>query len=607
MAEQAPSGESAQEAIERAEPWRRLGRRGRRYGAYPLVAIGVILLLDLWVVRGPAERSFLARNIACLRCHVELIPKRSSPAVHRPFLIKACTSCHVPHAKTIQAKVKPGNFSAFDRLRNFLRRVGLQLVWAVLSGPGGLPDPLVKASLSSEEAAPTPGHLRAPVEDLCPACHPSIGPQLAMTFRHPPFVKRQCVSCHLPHASNFARLLRGTDETVCTSCHPVHSELEEAVVHAPFGQLECTRCHKAHASNNAGMLSMPERRLCMGCHEEIRGLDSRSVRHEPFIRRCVVCHRPHSSSNQALLVRRSPDLCYGCHPTIRPEFDLPSAHPVGARLSCNDCHAPHASDDSGLLVAAQRTLCPRCHPQISAELDAPVLHDPFENSPCTSSCHEPHGSRFGPLLSNRDPPLCYGCHPVIRGEVEKISSHPIGSRMRCASCHKPHSSRVYSLLTQPLDGLCYRCHPRRELFGARQKIPGLASTPDRRAGRAPSGGWPDDASARERSPVLTGEQHDEVKCMGCHRPHGSDFTPILKKANPDVCLTCHRTYANHNYHPTRPVYYDPLARKGLTCSSSCHNPHSSPYYRMLRYPYEVGGYGSDHICMLCHTGVGVWY
>ncbi|RJQ50902.1 MAG: hypothetical protein C4521_13205 [Actinobacteria bacterium] len=609
MPEQELLARGAEEIAEEEARRRRWRRRGRNAMAASAAIIVLVLLLDLWVVRGPAERAFLVRNLACLRCHTELIPARSILAVHRPFLIETCLSCHVPCARIVRGAVTPGDFSAFDRIRNALRRLGLQFVWQIVSGPAGFPDPVPEAPRISEEASVTPGGTRVPVEELCAACHPSIGPELAMAFRHAPFEERRCMSCHEPHASNFRRLLKGTDATVCTECHEIASELDQPVVHEPFGEVRCTGCHQAHASENASILKREERSLCTGCHDEIGALDARGIRHQPFRRGCVRCHRPHSAARTALLVDSLPRLCYGCHARIRNDFSLPSAHPVGSRINCDDCHASHASDYRGLLVTAQRPLCSRCHRQIPSEVKAPVVHDPFADSPCTTSCHRPHGSRYSPLLSDEDPPLCFGCHPALRREIAKRSSHPIGERMRCGSCHRPHASQVYSLLVQRLDGLCYRCHPKDKLYGPRQSIPGYDShtRPHRRRGRAPSGGWPDDNGAHEKAPVLMGRQHDEIRCMGCHRPHGSDFTPILKQANPDVCLACHLYYANRNYHPTRPSLYDPLAKRGLTCSSSCHNPHGSPYYRMLRYPYEVAGYGSDHLCLLCHEGVGVWY
>jgi predicted CXXCH cytochrome family protein len=60
-------------------------------------------------------------------------------------------------------------------------------------------------------------------------------------------------------------------------------------------------------------------------------------------------------------------------------------------------------------------------------------------------------------------------------------------------------------------------------------------------------------------------------------------------------------------HPASPVYWDPVAGRPLTCTSTCHSPHGSSYTRMLRVAYLSDGAGSDYICLLCHTAVGLDY
>jgi predicted CXXCH cytochrome family protein len=60
-------------------------------------------------------------------------------------------------------------------------------------------------------------------------------------------------------------------------------------------------------------------------------------------------------------------------------------------------------------------------------------------------------------------------------------------------------------------------------------------------------------------------------------------------------------------HPADGRYYDYLAHGPLTCTSTCHDPHGSSYHRMLRLPYNVDGYGSDYLCLGCHTKVGLVY
>jgi predicted CXXCH cytochrome family protein len=60
-------------------------------------------------------------------------------------------------------------------------------------------------------------------------------------------------------------------------------------------------------------------------------------------------------------------------------------------------------------------------------------------------------------------------------------------------------------------------------------------------------------------------------------------------------------------HPTSAASWDFVAGKPLSCTSTCHDPHGTPNYRMLRVEYNSNGKGSDYLCLLCHTEVGISY
>jgi predicted CXXCH cytochrome family protein len=194
-----------------------------------------------------------------------------------------------------------------------------------------------------------------------------------------------------------------------------------------------------------------------------------------------------------------------------------------------------------------------------------VQHNPFRYDDCTG-CHEPHGSDFQPLLIGDEPDLCYSCHRGIRLDFLKVSHHPVGTQfLNCTGCHNPHAADYEALVAARDNELCYTCHsyPVRVLYD-------------------------DSAHWRER-----------LLCIQCHTPHGSNFAPILRDSNPDLCVECHTTYDGADDHPVRPVYYDVNAGKGLTCSSTCHDPHGTANNFMLRH------YRSplDGNCLICHAAV----
>ena len=201
-----------------------------------------------------------------------------------------------------------------------------------------------------------------------------------------------------------------------------------------------------------------------------------------------------------------------------------------------------------------------------------MQHNPFVYDNCTG-CHEPHSSNFMPLLLKDQPPLCYDCHPGIRNDFLQASYHPVGTiQLNCADCHNPHAADYSDLLIAQDNELCFTCH---------------TVTPDQ--------------------VVYDGSEHwtkGQLLCVDCHTPHGSAYAPILRDSNPDLCLNCHPFIQSYsNQHPVTPAYYDPVAKTGLTCSSTCHDPHGTQYgYMLQNFPYPLDGQ-----CLQCHTRVGIDY
>ena len=81
------------------------------------------------------------------------------------------------------------------------------------------------------------------------------------------------------------------------------------------------------------------------------------------------------------------------------------------------------------------------------------------------------------------------------------------------------------------------------------------------------------------------------------------ISPILVAENPDLCLECHPAFEGQNKHPVRQEFFDVHAKKGLTCSSSCHNPHGTDYEFMIRNFNSP----QDGQCLQCHKFVGIYF
>lgn len=458
-------------------------RRGRGVFAAVLLLLlllcAVTTLTQTYLSKGDDEviRS-VVRNLECLQCHTELIPDLSRAAVHQPFVLERCTTCHTPHGEIHKETVIEGLTVAWNRIRTLVEWLPLKLVLDVFDTPDARvdgdvdPDRVVRETTT--EVKDVPSELVLPGNELCWMCHGDMGPLRAESYTHAPFVNGYCVDCHDPHASDFR-----------------------------------------------GMLSMDVRDLCITCHK------------------------------------------------VGPEMERDQVHPSFAARVCLDCHDPHASAYRGILVDAQRDLCFTCHPSVARLSGMGVQHHPFLYDNCTG-CHEPHGSNYLPLLIKNQPAVCYDCHGDIQRDFLKASHHPVGTiSLNCSDCHDPHATNYQGLLYNEGNDICYDCH----------RVPIQASY---------------DRSAHKATP-----------CWRCHTPHGSDWGPLLKDPQPEVCFPCHKRAdfddrkGGHYNHPVRPVYYDVNAKKALSCTSSCHDPHGSSHTRMLRY-YDAPFDGN---CLICHRVV----
>jgi len=414
----------------------------------------------------------------------------------------------------------------------------------------------------------------------CLQCHTELIPDFDLDAVHNPFAMEECTVCHTPHGEEVERTIFAGGSRTWERARTLLEWLPLRWILDAYDSVAGVRDSEdggqivdrttLQVTPTESYLVAPLEDLCWICHGDLGVKLGMSHQHNPFeAGRCTNCHDPHASDFRVLLVMDERDLCLTCHP-MGPELARAQVHPPAGNRFCTNCHDPHASEWRGILVDNQRDLCFTCHPSVAPLSLKPVQHNPFQYDNCTG-CHEPHGSDFMPLLIDEEPRVCYDCHPGIRSDFGKASRHPVDeSFLDCTGCHNPHAADYSALIFATDNELCYACHgyPVRTTYDA-------------------SAHW----SRR-------------LQCIRCHTPHGSNFAPILRAANPDLCLRCHPWIESHdNQHPVRPVYYDTKARTGLTCSSTCHDPHGTRYNYMLRNFY----FPLDGLCLQCHNGVGVTF
>ncbi|MCL4079332.1 hypothetical protein MX659_07020 [Coriobacteriia bacterium Es71-Z0120] len=428
----------------------------------------------------------------------------------------------------------------------------------------------------------TPEQIQRITRNLeCLQCHSELIPQFSYPTVHDPFMRKDCTTCHTPHGHvEVTSVIAGAKQVwqrVKTLVEwlplkvvlDVFSTGESKVGEDQGGQVVSKTEKKVKGKDSEPTL--PKNELCWMCHGDMGPLLSEDYPHVPFEEgRCTECHEPHASKFRALLTQDERDLCVTCHPIGR-ELNREQVHPPAGGRWCLNCHDPHASGYRGILVDNQRDLCFTCHPSVAPLSLKPVQHHPFLYDNCTG-CHEPHGSDYTPLLIEYQPGLCYRCHPGIKYDFLKPSHHPVGTvELNCADCHNPHAADYPALLSARNNAMCYQCHKA-----------AIQATYDRSA-------------------------HFQTLCVRCHTPHGSNWAPLLIKPNPEVCFQCHApTYFDEssateyrNNHPVRPTHYDVKARRPLTCTSTCHNPHGTQHNYMLRN-YD---FPKDGNCLICHRVV----
>ncbi len=386
-----------------------------------------------------------------------------------------------------------------------------------------------------------------------------------------------CVTCHDPHASAYPALLKGERLPLCKGCHRdvMFPERYPRSFHRPVEEGDCYACHEPHpATPSPGILKKPVPGLCRACHPE----PERSA-HSDQLEECRLCHQPHRSDRRRLLTGDTTEVCLQCH-------DDPGAgthrHPA-LQEGCITCHDPHRP---GGLHRAGR-VCGRCHNLRDQGFRRVHGNLPMESVDQCTFCHAPHGSDYPTLLRGtihyplknggcnachvaddnrtalkyKGSQTCTRCHGQVTGTstiVEKDKVHKPVYQIDCTACHNPHLGVRDNFLLEEPDVLCGWCHGL------------LLKGVENRHGVFDEGGT----------------------CYTCHLPHISDFRPLLKRPERELCTRCHTGVIPEDA-GARARLHGALTRGRCT---GCHNPHATNTDNLLRD-------GEDALCAGCHGEV----
>jgi DmsE family decaheme c-type cytochrome len=158
-----------------------------------------------------------------------------------------------------------------------------------------------------------------------------------------------CTTCHSVHspASEKNQLKAANITATCATCHTMEAAKQQRLGHMPVheGKMNCTSCHNPHGTTNARMLRTGNwvNETCTGCHAEKRGPFLWD--HAPVREACNTCHDPHGSNNDRMLVAKVPMLCQRCHIGTKHPSTIYDATKLDSRSNrligraCVNCHA----------------------------------------------------------------------------------------------------------------------------------------------------------------------------------------------------------------------------------------------------------------------------
>ena len=243
-----------------------------------------------------------------------------------------CEGCHGPGNAHVEAHGGKATIVAFSELspgkilETCLRCHGQTIARSNIRRSVHTEEDVVCTNCHSIHKSPTPKFLLAKRQtDLCYSCHSSVRAQFSMPFKHR--VNEgvvECTDCHNPHGASaptwrMASRPRMVDqaeanEEPCLGCH-ADKRGPFVYEHAAVRVEGCKSCHSPHGSMNARLLKHPVVfTICTECHngmgtfgrrnDGIVHLDQLHNLADPRYQNCTTCHpRIHGSNADPFFMR----------------------------------------------------------------------------------------------------------------------------------------------------------------------------------------------------------------------------------------------------------------------------------------------------------------
>jgi DmsE family decaheme c-type cytochrome len=243
-----------------------------------------------------------------------------------------CESCHGPGGDHIDAGGGKATIKAFSQLKApqvldaCLRCHSETLSRSNIRRSVHTQEEVVCSNCHSVHKPQTPKNLLAQTQTgLCYSCHSQVRAQFSMPFKHR--VNEgvvQCTDCHNPHGTSAPAWSSATrprmvdqaqaNEEPCLKCH-TDKRGPFVYEHAATRVDGCESCHSPHGSMNARMLKRPTVfTTCLECHNgradfgrANAGVLEQTPSHnmaDPRYQNCTTCHvRIHGSNSDVRFLR----------------------------------------------------------------------------------------------------------------------------------------------------------------------------------------------------------------------------------------------------------------------------------------------------------------
>ncbi len=505
-----------------------------------------------------AHAKLVDRGMSCVQCHSEIQTGRGEVDRAR------CISCH-NQTELVEQITDVGKLHLEHVSRGRLHCYQCHDI--IQHGTVQSDDPTKGAATPTGAVLPKPPPLQ---EQNCARCHEpghgahqrffagvgGRGVDALPNDMHA--VGMDCVACHRDNASAADPLAqpRSRREIALDSCRSCHGEGYRDIAETMSSNLITLQKHLSgraeaitallarHKSSQPPMSAADYRRWRDTRHN-LELLTGTHPAHNPNFALQLLRHGDRGlrqlEAKLGLVASQAPpglrgEDCMICHSTAFAT--QPEMHgPIQANL-CTACHQSHDNGRHQPRVEVGSDRCLTCHQEIervlgpSAFVHQPVLQD-------CGICHQAHTGEHQGRLIEQPVTLCSACHEHGQGTHGPVHG-ALAKDEGCKTCHVTHGSKFPSLLRSDARSLCVTCHdkPQRRRDGSIVAAVGNQTT-----------------ECREDT-LLHGAIRDG-NCTGCHDPHGTQNSMLLRAAYPSkdeiyrvfdpetyaLCMQCHEVAA----------------------------------------------------------------